>query len=287
MRYAEMLQGVVGKGRPQTLRDVAVKDFIMAFRTEQENQYSNLVDARPYTPTSPLPPELLPSQTPPPLSFFGLHLPSPPTSPPPPQQPPHHSRPREHNVKSLTKAYQPAENTPYLAPSSEVASAQQQTFTSVLNVFHDAQTNSFNQEALVKCEGCQLAIEDLEYTQAEGKSWHLHHFICHSCSLPLAGKDYTLEEGTRKCVECEQRPLICSGCGECLGPREPYVSLGGTNWHARNACYRCSQCREPLIGRKCSMQGGKPTCSSRCARRSRLENRGMPSGENSASGRES
>ena len=26
---------------------------------------------RPYTPTSPLPPELLPSQTPPPLSFFG------------------------------------------------------------------------------------------------------------------------------------------------------------------------------------------------------------------------
>ena len=23
------------------------------------------------------------------------------------------------------------------------------------------------------------------------------------------------------------------------GPREPYVSLGGTNWHARNACYRC------------------------------------------------
>ena len=78
-------------------------------------------------------------------SVPGLHLPSPPTSPPPPQQPPHHSRPREHNVKSPTKAYQPAENTPYLAPSSEVASAPQQTFTSVLNVFHDAQTNSFNQ----------------------------------------------------------------------------------------------------------------------------------------------
>ena len=40
-------------------------------------------------------------------------------------------------------------------------------------------------------------------------------------------------------------------------------------------------------GLKTFTQGGKPTCSSRCARRSRLENRGMPSGENSASGRES
>ena len=64
MRYAEMLHGVVGKGRPQTLRfavikvvkdtfiainisrDVGEKDFIMAFRAEQEGQYSNLVGAR-------------------------------------------------------------------------------------------------------------------------------------------------------------------------------------------------------------------------------------------------
>ena len=57
-----MLHGVVGKGRPQTLRFVAIKvvrdifigiirdvgekDFIMAFRAEQEGQYSNLVGAR-------------------------------------------------------------------------------------------------------------------------------------------------------------------------------------------------------------------------------------------------
>ena len=59
-----MLHGVVGKGRPQTLRfvvikvvkdtfiainisrDVGEKDFIMAFRAEQEGQYSNLVGAR-------------------------------------------------------------------------------------------------------------------------------------------------------------------------------------------------------------------------------------------------
>ena len=27
----------------------------------------------------------------------------------------------------------------------------------------------------------------------KGKSWHLDHFICSFCSLPLAGKDYNLE----------------------------------------------------------------------------------------------
>ena len=59
-----MLHGVVGKGRPQTLRfvvikvvkdafiainisrDVGEKDFIMAFRAEEEVQYNNLADAR-------------------------------------------------------------------------------------------------------------------------------------------------------------------------------------------------------------------------------------------------
>ena len=64
MRFAEMLHGVVGKGRPQTLRlvttfififmpsspivtrDVADKDFITAFREEQGAQYSNLEGAR-------------------------------------------------------------------------------------------------------------------------------------------------------------------------------------------------------------------------------------------------
>ena len=49
--------------------------------------------------------------------------------------------------------------------------------------------------------------------------------------------------------------------------------------------YRVKYIRQQDL--KIFTQGGKPTCSSRCARRSRLENRGMPSGENSASGRES
>ena len=69
----------------------------------------------------------------------GEHLGSSP--PTPPQQALHHSSPREHDVNGPTKPYNFAEDRFHRAP----ASAQQETFTSVLNVFYDGQTKSFHE----------------------------------------------------------------------------------------------------------------------------------------------
>ena len=80
-------------------------------------------------------------------SVPGLHLPS--ISPTPSEQPLHLSNPRDQFVNGPSSPYQqPAEeDEAHLAASSEneTAFAPQQTFTSVLNVFYDAETNSFHE----------------------------------------------------------------------------------------------------------------------------------------------
>ena len=41
-----------------------------------------------------------------------------------------------------------------------------------------------------------------EYTQAEGKAWHVHHFCCTHCDVTLAGQRYIAKDNNPYCVTC-------------------------------------------------------------------------------------
>ena len=44
-----------------------------------------------------------------------------------------------------------------------------------------------------------------EYTQAEGRSWHVHHFCCWQCDTPLAGQRYIAKDDNPYCMYCFEK----------------------------------------------------------------------------------
>lgn len=46
-----------------------------------------------------------------------------------------------------------------------------------------------------------------EYTQAEGRSWHVQHFCCWFCDTALAGQRYIAKENNPYCVNCFDKLL--------------------------------------------------------------------------------
>jgi hypothetical protein len=43
-----------------------------------------------------------------------------------------------------------------------------------------------------------------EYTCAEGKAFHVKHFCCYECDMPLGGKQYIPKDNQPLCLECFQ-----------------------------------------------------------------------------------
>ena len=102
-----------------------------------------------------------------------------------------------------------------------------------------------------RCEACDELIFSSEYTAAEDRFWHLKHFCCWVCDLPLAGHQYIPVDGVPHCLQCwqDRHGKTCSTCHLTIHPQDQRVSLGEQSWHARPECFRCGVCASSLIGR--------------------------------------
>lgn len=55
--------------------------------------------------------------------------------------------------------------------------------------------------------------------EAEGRRWHVEHFCCLECDLPLGGRRYVMKSGRPCCCSCFESLYaeLCQACGELIG----------------------------------------------------------------------
>lgn len=129
---------------------------------------------------------------------------------------------------------------------------------------------------------CQFSHVQLIFsedcTEAEGHSWHVHHFCCTECDAPLGGHSYGRSaSGQPICRSCKSNPRrvpaapsavpspagLCSACRVPFSPSDALVCHAGLSWHATGSCFRCLLCRRSLLGLPFSLF--PPSSSLRCS----------------------
>lgn len=120
-----------------------------------------------------------------------------------------------------------------------------------------------------RCSACDELIFMKEYTVAEGQTFHVRHFCCLKCDLPLAGHKYVPDDttGMPLCLDCFCKDAQkCSKCQKTIGPAEQGVSWGKIHWHS--TCFACAgvSCGKSLIGQRFCVKNDIPFCSPACVK---------------------
>lgn len=119
-----------------------------------------------------------------------------------------------------------------------------------------------------RCKACDELIFTNEYTAAENSTFHIKHFCCYQCDIPLAGQKYIPDEKTNMpmCLKCfnEFHAEKCRRCREVIGPTEQGVSWKNLHWHG--ACFMCAGrgCGKSLIGSRFCVKDEMTFCSADC-----------------------
>ncbi|KAK2526624.1 Prickle4 [Columba guinea] len=118
-----------------------------------------------------------------------------------------------------------------------------------------------------RCASCDQLIFMEECIEAEGRRWHLEHFCCLECDVPLRGQRYVMTSGRPCCCSCFESLFAepCQACGDPIGADSEEATHQGLRWHARAACFCCSRCRQPLRGQPLVCRRGRLFCSETCS----------------------
>ncbi|XP_074873534.1 prickle planar cell polarity protein 3 isoform X2 [Carettochelys insculpta] len=118
-----------------------------------------------------------------------------------------------------------------------------------------------------RCQACDEIIFADECTEAEGRHWHMHHFCCFECEEALGGQRYVMRQSRPYCCHCYQALYAeyCDACGEHIGIDQGQMTYEGQHWHATAACFCCTHCRLPLLGKPFLPKGGQIFCSRGCS----------------------
>ncbi|XP_064327899.1 prickle-like protein 4 isoform X1 [Phalacrocorax carbo] len=118
-----------------------------------------------------------------------------------------------------------------------------------------------------RCASCDQLIFMEECIEAEGRRWHLEHFCCLECDVPLRGQRYVMKSGQPCCCSCFESLFAepCQACGDPIGADSEEATHQGLYWHARAACFCCSLCRKPLHGQPLTSRHGQLFCSENCS----------------------
>lgn len=105
-----------------------------------------------------------------------------------------------------------------------------------------------------------------EYTVAEGHTYHVRHFCCWDCDIPLAGQQYISEEDRPLCLPCYQNSYAktCKTCDKVIAADQQGVAIKNLNFHAVDSCFRCYTCKKSLLNGRMSIKQDKPFCSKEC-----------------------
>lgn len=117
-----------------------------------------------------------------------------------------------------------------------------------------------------RCAACDELILVTEYTLADGKNYHIKHFSCFHCDLPLAGKQYVCDDKTNLplCLNCydQHYATLCNSCGQAIAPNDQGVSFKDVHFHLN--CFKCGFCSKELIGGRFCLRNKIPFCSAAC-----------------------
>ncbi|PSN56759.1 hypothetical protein C0J52_00029 [Blattella germanica] len=115
------------------------------------------------------------------------------------------------------------------------------------------------------CCTCDLIFVK-EYTCAEEKAFHVKHFCCYECDVPLGGKQYIPKDNQPICLQCFENKYgkSCHTCKQKIAPGDQRVGWTNLSWHVSPACFRCSRCLKSLLGGKFLVKNEQPFCSKEC-----------------------
>ncbi|XP_060817296.1 testin isoform X1 [Bombus pascuorum] len=117
-----------------------------------------------------------------------------------------------------------------------------------------------------RCFACDELIFVREYTVAEGHNYHVKHFCCWDCDVPLAGKQYITENDRPLCLLCYQKTYAktCNMCEKVIAADQQGVAVKDLNFHATEACFRCYICNKNLLNGRFAVKEKKIFCSKEC-----------------------
>lgn len=117
-----------------------------------------------------------------------------------------------------------------------------------------------------RCFACDELIFVKEYTCAEGKAFHVKHFCCYECDVPLGGKQYIPKDNQPVCLQCFESKYgkSCHTCKKKIAAGDQRVGWNDLSWHVSPSCFCCSQCLKSLLGGKFLVKNEQPFCSKQC-----------------------
>ncbi|XP_047097489.1 uncharacterized protein LOC124711450 isoform X1 [Schistocerca piceifrons] len=117
-----------------------------------------------------------------------------------------------------------------------------------------------------RCFACDELIFVNEYTMAEGQAFHVKHFCCYECDIPLGGMKYVPVDGQPVCLDCFQEKYgkSCHACGKKIGASDQRVSWNELHWHVSGDCFSCFSCHKSLLGGRFAVKKNQPFCSKEC-----------------------
>uniref|UniRef100_A0AC35TX85 LIM zinc-binding domain-containing protein n=1 Tax=Rhabditophanes sp. KR3021 TaxID=114890 RepID=A0AC35TX85_9BILA len=122
----------------------------------------------------------------------------------------------------------------------------------------------------VRCGKCDELIFSNECTEAEGRAWHMKHFLCASCDCQLGGQRYIAKDEGMYCTPCyySSYPHIsCNTCQKEIVPDKPHITKSNFHWHTDERCFCCSVCEINLMGKNFNFQGNQLFCMREGCRR--------------------
>ncbi|KAL7303017.1 hypothetical protein TKK_0004238 [Trichogramma kaykai] len=117
-----------------------------------------------------------------------------------------------------------------------------------------------------RCFACDELIFVREYTVAEGHNYHVKHFCCWDCDIPLAGLQYVSENDRPLCLPCYQNNYakMCAACRSVIAADQKGIAIKNLNFHATETCFCCATCRKSLLEGQLAVKDDKILCSKEC-----------------------
>lgn len=117
-----------------------------------------------------------------------------------------------------------------------------------------------------RCFACDELIFVREYTVAEGHDYHVKHFCCWDCDMPLAGQQYITENDRPLCLSCYQKSYAktCAACNVVIAADQQGVAIKNLNFHATQVCFCCYSCKKNLLNGRMAIKKDKLFCSKEC-----------------------
>ncbi|XP_015179011.1 PREDICTED: uncharacterized protein LOC107067741 isoform X2 [Polistes dominula] len=117
-----------------------------------------------------------------------------------------------------------------------------------------------------RCFACDELIFVREYTVAEGHNYHVKHFCCWDCDIPLAGRQYISENDHPLCLPCYQNTYAktCNACNAVIAADQQGVAIKNLNFHATETCFCCYMCKKYLLNSRMAVKEDKLFCSKDC-----------------------